>query len=135
MRVNALDHVNIIARDLGETVGFYRALLDLVAHDPPPPLDPARVQWLHDADGRPIFHMSTPGSLLGEPPLEDVPTHSGAVHHIALSCTGHHAILERIERMGCAHRLNHVEAIDLKQIFVRDPNGVLLELNFFPGNH
>lgn len=135
MRVNALDHVNIVARDLDDTVGFYRDLLNLVAHDPPPPLNPALVQWLHDADGRAIFHMSSPGSLLGEAPLDDAPTHSGAVHHVALSCTGHDEILGRIEDMGCEHRLNHVAAIDLKQIFVRDPNGVLLELNFFPGNH
>jgi hypothetical protein len=36
---------------------------------------------------------------------------------------------------GLPYRLNHVAAIDLKQIFVSDPNGVLLELNFRAGQH
>jgi hypothetical protein len=42
---------------------------------------------------------------------------------------------DRLDRMGLHHRGNHVIAIDLKQIFVRDPNGVLLELNYRKGNH
>lgn len=135
VRVDALDHVNIVARDLGETVGFYAGLLDLEPRDPPPPLDPARVQWMHDGEGRAIFHLSTPGSLLDEAPIEDIPTHSGAVHHVALACSGHDAMLARLAERGLEHRCNHVVAIDLKQIFVRDPNGVLLELNYFSGNH
>jgi hypothetical protein len=32
---------------------------------------------------------------------------------------------------GLEHRLNEVSAVSLRQIFVLDPNGVLLELNFF----
>lgn len=135
IRVNALDHVNIVARNLGETVAFYAGLLDLEPRDPPPPLDPGRVQWMHDGEGRAVFHLSTPGSLLEEAPMDEMPEHSGAVHHVALNCSGHDAMVDRLGERGLAHRLNHVAAIDLKQIFVRDPNGVLLELNYFAGNH
>jgi catechol 2,3-dioxygenase-like lactoylglutathione lyase family enzyme len=130
----SLDHVNIQTRKLGETVAFYRDVLDLEARDPPPPLDPAFVQWMYDPEGRAIFHLSGPGALVA---IDDVNVgeDTGAVHHVALACKGHDAMIEKLDRMGLPHRENHVVAIDLKQIFVRDPNGVLLELNYHKGNH
>ena len=129
-----LDHINIQTVKLAETVAFYRDVLELRAGDPPPPLDPAEVQWMFDPEGSPIFHLSTPGALNA---IGDVNsgTDTGAVHHVALSCSGHDAMRGKLERMGLHHRLNHVVAIDLRQIFVRDPNGVLLELNYRKGNH
>ena len=134
MKVNRLDHVNIQTTKLVETVRFYAGVLDLEARDPPPPLDPAEVQWMHDSEDRTIFHLSTPGSLNA---IEDVNIgmDTGAVHHVALDCSGHDSMVARLERLGLDHRLNHVQAIDLKQIFVRDPNGVLLELNYRSGQH
>lgn len=134
MHVNQLDHVNIQTVKLAETVRFYADVLDLKAGDPPPPLDPARVQWMFDTHGRAIFHLSSPGSLSA---IEDVNigADTGAVHHVALDCTGHDEMAARLDQLGLDHRLNHVTAIDLKQIFVRDPNGVLLELNYRTGNH
>ncbi len=129
-----LDHINIQTVKLAETVAFYRDVLDLRAGDPPPPLDPAEVQWMFDPEGNPIFHLSTPGSLNA---IGDVNSgaDTGAVHHVALSCTGHDAMLGKLDRLGISHRGNHVTAIDLRQIFIRDPNGVLLELNYRKGNH
>lgn len=56
----SLDHVNIQTVKLAETVQFYRDVLDLAAGNPPPPLDPALVQWMFDPDGRAIFHLSNP---------------------------------------------------------------------------
>ena len=129
-----LDHINIQTAKLAETVAFYRDVLELRAGDPPPPLDPAAVQWMFDGDGQAIFHLSGPGALVAVGDINVGPD-TGAVHHVALSCTGHDAMLEKLDRMGLHHRVNHVVAIDLKQIFVRDPNGVLLELNYRKGNH
>jgi hypothetical protein len=37
----------------------------------------------------------------------------------------------RLEARGADFQLNIVGAIGLRQIFTQDPNGVLLELNFF----
>ena len=59
----------------------------------------------------------------------------GAVHQVALNCWGHDAMVKRIEARGLPYRLNHVTVVDLKQIFVEDPNGVLLELNYPAGQH
>ncbi len=133
MRVNALDHVNIQTLNLAATVDFYADVLDLEARDPPPPLDPKLVQWMYDAEGRAIFHLTTPGSIMGGA-QEQLSRDTGPVHHVALSCSGHDEMVACLKRLGLECRLNHVVAIDLKQIFVRDPNGVLLELNYFAGN-
>jgi len=135
MRVNALDHVNVQTLDIGATVKFYAEVLDLEARNPPPPLDPKLVQWMYDAEGRAIFHLTTPGSILGDTGKAELSRETGPVHHVALNCSGHDAMVGRLSSLGLDHKLNFVEAIDLKQIFVHDPNGVLLELNYFSGNH
>ena len=135
MRINALDHVNVQTLQLAETVKFYADVLDLEARDPPPPLDPKLVQWMYDAEDRAIFHLTTPGSIMGDGGRRELPRDTGPVHHVALNCSGHDEMVERLSGLGLEHKLNHVVAIDLKQIFVHDPNGVLLELNYFAGNH
>lgn len=135
MRVNALDHVNIQTLDLAATVKFYADVLDLEARDPPSPMDPQRVQWMYDAEGRAIIHITTPGAIMGETGKTGLTRDTGPVHHVALNCSGHDAMVEKVKAIGLEHRLNHVAAIDLRQIFVRDPNGVLLELNYFKENH
>lgn len=130
----SLDHINIQTVKLAETVAFYRDVLDLRAGDPPPPLDPAEVQWMFDPEGGAIFHLSGPGTLNAIGDI-NIGGDTGAVHHVALNCKDHDAMIAKLDRMGLEHRENHVIAIDLKQIFVRDPNGVLLELNYRKGNH
>ena len=132
MQVAKLDHVNIQTVRLRETVRFYVDVLELEAFDPPPPLDPGLIQWVRGADGVAIFHISSPGSLEIE---GSVGADTGPIHHVALECQDHNAMLARLARLGIGHRANHVAAIDLRQIFVRDPNGILLELNYRQGNH
>ena len=129
-----LDHVNLQTTRLLETVAFYRDVIGLEVRDPPG-LDPSLVQWMHDERGHGIIHLSTVGSLLGEAPASLDGGGTGAVHHVALDCAGHDAMLAKLDGYGLPYRLNHVAVIDLRQIFVQDPNGVLLELNYRPGQH
>ncbi|HWL48039.1 MAG TPA: VOC family protein [Sphingomonadaceae bacterium] len=127
-----LDHVNLQTTDLAGSVAFYRDVIGLAVGDPPG-LDPARVQWMHDEQGHAIIHLSTAGSLLGE--AAGARGHdTGAVHHVALDCRGHDAMVELLKAQGYPFRQNHVVEIDLRQIFVEDPNGVLLELNYRSGH-
>ena len=131
MQVNWLDHVNIITDRLDETAEFYRTLLGLERRDAPPPLTPQNAQWLYDTGGKAIMHINSvdcprmfdravqPGAL------------TGAVHHVALNCSGYAEMIRRIEARELAYQVNLIDAIGLKQIFVADPNNVLLELNFF----
>lgn len=130
MKVNALDHVNIIARDLDATARFYAELFSLERRDAPPPLTPAQAQWLCDDSGRPIFHLNSEDCPRAYP-REAVPGPTGAIHHVALNCSGFDETVARLERRGADRRISTIEAIGLRQIFTQDPNGVLLELNFF----
>ena len=129
MTVNALDHINIQTVALADTVRFFADVLDLRAGDPPPGLDPARIQWMFDGAGRALFHLSTSGSLLGGTGGE-IGRDTGALHHVALDCSGHAGMIERLDALSLPYRCNDVASIGLKQVFVTEPNGVLLELNF-----
>jgi len=133
MKVEALDHVNIITDRLDETAAFYADLLSLECRDAPPPLTRQNAQWMHDGGGRAIIHINSvdcprafdrevrPGAL------------TGALHHVALRLDGYEEVLARLDARGAEYRVNFVAAIGLRQIFTADPNNVLLELNFFAG--
>lgn len=124
----SLDHINIQTKHLTESVAFYRDVIGLEARDLPG-FDSALVQWMHDERGNPILHLGAMDSLFGEA-VAPARADTGALHHVALECTGHDAMVALLEAKGLSYRSNHVPAIDLRQIFVRDPNGVLLELNY-----
>ena len=85
---------------------------------------------MYDAAGRAVLHLNS----LECPRTYDRdvrPGPTGALHHVALRCSGYEEIRGRLKGRGLEHRLNEVPAVGLRQIFVLDPNGVLLELNFF----
>ena len=130
MRVEALDHVNIITADVAGSAYFYAELFDLEPRDGPPPLTHANARWMYDQAGRAIVHINSlecPRTYDRE--VRAGPT--GALHHVALRCSGYEELRERLKQRGIAHQLNEVTAVGLRQIFVLDPNQVLLELNFF----
>ncbi len=132
MRVEALDHVNIITPDLEGSARFYAELFDLQPRDAPPPLTRENARWMYDEAGRAILHLNSP-----EAPRhydrEICPGPTGALHHVALRCSGYEEMRARLASRGLEYRLNEVPAAGLRQIFVLDPNQVLLELNFFGG--
>ena len=133
MRVSSLDHVNIVTDDLAGTARFYADLLDLEARNGPPPSKAEDVQWMYDEAGRAILHLNRAAFFkpLGREAKPAADT--GAVHHVALRCEGHAEMIDRLKARGLEHATQDIGAINLKQIFVVDPNGVLLELNFFGG--
>jgi hypothetical protein len=53
-----------------------------------------------------------------------------ARHHVALSCSGFDAVLARLRERGLEHHTNEVPQMNLRQISVTEPGGVLLEQNF-----
>lgn len=130
MPVEALDHVNIATASLDRSERFYREMLDLESRPAPPPMTHATARWMYDTGGKAVLHLnSLDFQRQFDRDLSPAPT--GALHHVALRCRGHDETLARIERMGLDYRLNEVAAIGLRQIFVHDPDQVLLELNFF----
>lgn len=132
MTVERLDHVNIIARDLEETARFYADLLDLEIRDAPPPLTPQNARWAFDRNGQAVIHINS----VDCPRRFDrdvSPGATGAIHHVAFRCQGFDAIEARLKARGADYAASEIKANGLQQIFTADPNGVLLELNFFAG--
>ena len=132
MKVNALDHFNVIAADLDATAAFYADVLGLERRNGPPPFPASMVQWMHDDAGRPIVHINS----LDCPRAYDRDVQAGptgAVHHIALNCSGFEEMRDRLTGHGITFALNEIASIGLRQLFVHDPNDVVLELNFFAG--
>jgi catechol 2,3-dioxygenase-like lactoylglutathione lyase family enzyme len=129
MKVNALDHVNIITSDLEGSARFYADVFSLDRRDGPSPLTPETAQWMYDDAGRAILHIN---SLDCRRTYErDVlPGPTGSIHHVALNCSGYDDVLARLDARAIAYQVNLVDSIGLRQVFAMDPNGVLLELNF-----
>ncbi len=129
MFVKNLNHVNIQTTDMEGTMAFYAELLGLEARTTR--RDPKVQMWLHDPSGQAVIHLNLHDS--GNTylrPVEPGSPHTGAIHHIAFECDGLDDAIERLNRMGLRFEQAEIPEIRLTQLFVTDPNNVLLELNF-----
>jgi hypothetical protein len=55
---------------------------------------------------------------------------SGVVHHVAFASRGFDGMKQRLESKKMPYDARQVPGGDLWQIFVDDPNGVMIELNY-----
>jgi catechol-2,3-dioxygenase len=80
--------------------------------------------WLY-AGGHPVLHLSEagPGETRPVPPL-------GTFDHAAFRCTGRAQFEEDLNRRGVQYRVATVPATQQVQIFLTDPAGNGVELNF-----
>jgi catechol 2,3-dioxygenase-like lactoylglutathione lyase family enzyme len=122
MTVGLLDHYNIRTRNFADTVRFYCDILGL--ENGPRPNFSFPGAWLY-SDGRAVVHL-VDLSPTGEAQKDG----SGAVHHVAFVSRGFKAMKERLSTKGIAFETREVPGGELWQIFVRDPNGILIELNY-----
>ncbi len=130
MQVHALDHVNILTYDLDATAGFYEAALGLTRGESLGTGMGFKGAWMFDASGHPLVHIGLK-SAEGDYGPEHIPgTVTGAVHHIAFRCTGFDAAKARLESAGLEYRAMDFAERSFRQIVLRDPNNVSVELNF-----
>lgn len=131
MTVRGLNHVNIVARDLDRTVAFYRSVLGMRA-DPIPNVPSGFAgRWIYDEADHPAIHVQAYNPDRHGQPLAEG-TKTGAIDHVALTCVDMAGLVRRCEELGIDHRVNDGR-YGLKQVFVTDPDGVVLELNFPEG--
>jgi catechol 2,3-dioxygenase-like lactoylglutathione lyase family enzyme len=135
----ALNHFSIRTTDMEATRVFYEAALGVTV-GPRPPF-PFPGMWLyngsHDQVANALVHvigmdLNDPDGLkqyLGDRDVSSLKG-SGAVDHIALFDTGLEAKLAHLAKLGMAVRERTVPAIGLHQLFLDDPNGVVIELNY-----
>jgi len=135
----SLNHYSIRTTDLQACERFYCGLLGLVA-GPRPPF-PFPGLWLYTGDtgvwANAAVHIigidrNDPAGLkqyLGD--RDEAGLHgTGAVDHVAFFATGLAETLQRLRSQGIELRERTVPLLNLHQVFVDDPNGVVVELNF-----
>ena len=135
MSLSSLDHRSIRTAKLVETRDFYVEALGMDDGDRPD--FPFPGNWLY-VEGHAVVHLvgidpDDPSGLeeyLGAVDLDDLDG-SGAVDHLAFRAKRSADLTARLDRLGVAYRERKVPDMDLFQIFLEDPNGVTIELNYF----
>jgi catechol 2,3-dioxygenase-like lactoylglutathione lyase family enzyme len=120
--VGVLDHFNIRTRKLADTVRFYEDILGLEKGARPNFAFPGA--WMY-SEGKPVVHLVDISST-DEPQKPD----SGVVHHVAFASLGFAGMKQRLESKRMEFDSRQVPGGELWQIFVNDPNGVMIELNY-----
>ena len=122
MSVGVLDHFNIRTRKLADTVRFYEDILGLEKGARPNFAFPGA--WMY-SEGKAVVHL-VDISQTEEPQKPD----SGVVHHVAFASRDFAGMKQRLETKRMEFDSRQVPGGDLWQIFVNDPNGVMIELNY-----
>ena len=119
MAVTALDHVNIETAELDKTVDFYVEVLGMTAGERPAFDFPGA--WLYCGE-RAALH------LVGVAERHDRST--GPVDHVAFEARDYEGTQAKLGARGLPYKTGAFANLGLRQIFVDDPNGVTVELNF-----
>jgi catechol 2,3-dioxygenase-like lactoylglutathione lyase family enzyme len=135
----ALNHFSIRTTDLDATRVFYETVLGLTV-GPRPPF-PFPGLWLYNGDHAHVVNAMVhvigidkddPEGLkkyLGDRDLSSLQG-SGAVDHIALMTTGLETMVAHLKKLGVPYRERMVPVIGLHQLFLDDPSGLVIELNY-----
>ncbi|MFC5496249.1 VOC family protein [Caenimonas terrae] len=135
----SLNHFSVRTLDLEATRTFYEKVLGLTVG--PRPDFPFPGFWMYRGDHGDIANAVV--HLIGMDPndakglknyLGDRDASSlhgtGAVDHVAFFATGLAAMRAHLRAIGVAARERTVPTIGLHQLFLDDPNGVVIELNY-----
>ena len=135
----SLNHFSIRTTDLDATRVFYESVLGLTVG--PRPSFPFPGLWLYNGD-----HASTANAMvhvigidkndpeglkqyLGDRDVSSLQG-TGAVDHIAVMATGLEVMLAHLKRLGVACRERTVPSLGLYQLFLDDPCGLVIEMNY-----
>jgi catechol 2,3-dioxygenase-like lactoylglutathione lyase family enzyme len=144
MLVRKIDHINIRTARFADTVKFYVDVLGMKNARMPGSPEDRPASFIEDGSGAFAIHLipvdpADPAAdydrmMRSRRGLEGMPPPSfhgsGAVDHIAFECDDYAQMIERLKATNTPHAEGYVEQINLRQIFVVDPNGITLELNF-----
>lgn len=134
-----LNHFSVRTLDVESTRHFYVDVLGLTVG--PRPAFPFPGLWLYRGDhgqaANAVVHVigmdpNDPVGLknyLGERDVSSL-SGSGAVDHIAFFADGLADMLAHLKARGVTPRERTVPSIGLHQLFLDDPNGVVIELNY-----
>jgi catechol 2,3-dioxygenase-like lactoylglutathione lyase family enzyme len=118
MPVNGINHINIRTTDIAASAQFYVEVFDFEFRSIP--MGAGQANWLFDKNGRAIIHLRN---------MAVPPDSTGPIDHVALDCEGQSEIIERLGARGIEYSVFNIQP-DLALVLVKDPHGVMLELNF-----
>jgi len=119
MAISAMNHFTVLTDDVPRTVDFYCNLLGLEEGDRPNLGFPGA--WLY-AGGAAILH------IVGGQPREKLKP--GVIDHMAFSATGLSETLAMLVTYNIEHTCRRQTGTNLWQVFLFDPNGARVELDF-----
>ena len=122
MAISGMNHFTVLTDDVPATVGFYRDLIGL-AEGPRPPLGFPGA-WLYSG-GLAILHV-----VGGRPKSE---LRAVVIDHMAFSATGLAATIAALDAKGIKYQCRQQTGSGVWQVFLHDPNGARVELDFAPG--
>jgi catechol 2,3-dioxygenase-like lactoylglutathione lyase family enzyme len=139
MAIGRLDHYSVRTTNVAASEAFYSNVLGFVSGPRPPFNFPGA--WLYSGDpdkgGIPVVHIigiaerDQPAldAYLGDRGAQTL-AGTGAVDHIAFRAEGLAEMRERCTRLGVSYREREVPATRLRQVFLKDPDGITIELNY-----
>jgi catechol 2,3-dioxygenase-like lactoylglutathione lyase family enzyme len=119
MAVEGMNHFTILTDDVDGTVDFYDELLGLTA-GPRPSFDFPGA-WLY-AGGAPILHV------IGGRSRSDLK--AGVIDHMAFTGRDLSGTLAKLKARGLEHVCRRQVGSGTWQVFLHDPNGAKVELDF-----
>jgi glyoxylase I family protein len=123
MPIDGFQHINIRSTDVEKTRDFYVRALGLRVGDRPP--FSSTGYWLYLGD-QAVVH------LVQRAPGETVTPGSGNLDHVAFRGMDLDGTRQTLRTAGIPFREAVVPRNQSVQIFVHDPDGITLELNFEP---
>ena len=133
MPISHLEHFLIQTADIKATRDWYVDTLGF--REGPHPDFKFPVVWLYLGE-RDVVHLTEGGKNVSENrkaylgQQSDAVHGSGVVDHVAFRCTGLREMMEHLQKRKIEFRRRMVSDQGLFQLFLLDPNGVKVELNF-----
>jgi len=127
-----MEHFLVLTDDIEVTKNFYCDALGLTVGFRPELEFPG--YWIYLGD-TPAVHIADHQTYIEWTkavgiPISSGPPGTGALDHIAFNAENFDAVKSALEEKGYRISCNILAEIRLKQIFLADPNGLGIELNF-----
>jgi len=131
MPITHMQHYMVLSKDLDKTRAFYCDVLGLREGERPP--FRFKGLWIYAGDVA-CVHVAERASYdetsrSDANPADPIDHGSGSVDHIAFAATDFDELVTRFESHGVPYRVTQVPGKDLRQLFVKDPDGVQIEIN------
>jgi catechol 2,3-dioxygenase-like lactoylglutathione lyase family enzyme len=134
MALSHIEHFLVAADDIDATRDWYARVLGMESG--PHPDFGFPVHWMY-LGGVDVVHIGPSAKAAGEiqkkylgRTSQDTGTGTGALDHIAFRAAGLRGVLEHLRQEGIPFTQRRANGQALFQLFLYDPNGIKIELNF-----